>query len=72
MAAVARAPVSLNLLFCSTVGSNPMSASKKCDFFFCTDFSLFFHLHSVSHTLGGIHKPCGLARGRGSIFLAGY
>ena len=45
---------------------------KSVIFFFCTDFSLFFHLHSVSHTLRGIHKPCGLTRGRGSILLAGY
>ena len=33
---------------------------------------VFCHLHWVSHTLGDVHKPCGLTGGRGTTFILVY
>ena len=67
MAAVAKAPVSQEYIFCRLMGSNPAAAKKMAINFFSYIFLLFYHLDLVIHSSGDVHKSCGPTRRRGSI-----
>ena len=40
--------------------------------FFCADFSTFSYLKLASDSFGGVHKQCGLSKGRGRGCWAAY
>ena len=46
--------------------------NNMCVIFFCSDFSTFSYWKLASDIFGGVHKQCGLSKGRGRGCWAAY